>query len=197
MRVLLLFAVMFFIASCHQQENRSTISPKTATDSLWEFLRPKIEKFSITTSENLPDSNELVFFYEQRFDTSFLVHFKRAKEEVRGVVYQVAMPYHRDEIDLTNDRESLAFFEGYSFKIDSIRWQAITKEADIILTKKIVLEKNNGCFDSPFYFLIFNSKIRCSDNCDEVLLPGFAAYLKDSLLNQCMAKKPKWTRVTQ
>lgn len=198
MRALFLFTIVFFLTSCQNQEDKKSPTEKKTTDSLSDYfpkdslaayLMSKVETFSLLSREGVADSNELFLYFAQRFDTSFVVHFKRERNVVHGVLYQVIRPYYMDDGDFADRSDGLLYFEGYRFNVDSTQWKDITKEATRALTQNVGQEKD-GIFDGPTYVLAFNSRIRYSID-PEGLLSGFTTYLKDSLLNQWVAKRQK------
>jgi len=195
---LLLVITVISLFSCQQKIDKGNIAAsKTSADSLAEYLLPlKAGKFFIPNRISMPDSNELYFYYAQRFDTSLLVHLKIEKGKMRGVVYQVARPYNtnRESLEEEDDNnDNLQFFEGYSFRIDSSRWTSIALEAERILAPTDSTSKEFSPFDAPYYFLAYNSKIKSNmTELDQQRLSGFAEYLRNNLLNQCMARKPQW-----
>jgi hypothetical protein len=187
MRTILLFALVCSVASCHYQEDSKTTVEKTTADTIFAAFAPNVQLFSLSSPKALPDSNELYLYFQQMFDTSFLVHFKKTPGEIQGLLYEVVRPYHINDRGLAGRWDSLVVFEGYRFNIDAIQWENITKEADSALDKEPEGEEE-GYFDGPNYFLAFNSKIRYSNKSDGVL-SHFTTYLKDSVLNRWLAKK--------
>jgi hypothetical protein len=190
---------VIFSSSCRLENDKTNIATsKTTADSLSEFLTLKVGKFFIPNRVTIPDSNELYFYYAQRFDTSLLVHLRIEKGKVRGVVYQVALPYNTnreglEDEDEDDDNDNLQFFEGYSFRIDSSRWKNIAHEAECVLMPADSISREFTPFDAPYYLLAYNSKMKSNmTELDQQRLSGFADYLRSNLLNQCMAKKPQW-----
>ncbi|HEY0610739.1 MAG TPA: hypothetical protein VGD35_13815 [Chitinophaga sp.] len=189
MRSLVLFAIVFLMASCQPGENTKQPITRPPAD-LSAYLLSKVERFSLSSRGDIPDSNELVFYYGKSFDTSFLVHFEKSGSSVHGVLYEVGIPFHRDEWDVADKKDSLLFFDGYSFNIDSLRWANISKVADSILAKETGWETTrDGCADCPTYILAFNLRVKHNNSGKSDLLTGFAKYLKDSLLNQYITKR--------
>lgn len=195
MRIPAVLLIIIYMIACHPEGTDKGGLPSTQADSLSTYLISKVEKFSLSYGKGVPDSNALFFYYVQRFDTSMLVHFCKEQEVIKVIVYQVARPYYHSE-DLAGDEEGLQFFEGYSFNIDLIQWRDISKKADSLLMTDTEGKENNDNSDGAYYVLAFNSKARSNVNkLDDILLSGFADYLKTTLLNQRMARRPAWQRI--
>jgi hypothetical protein len=198
MRILSLFVFAFFLSSCHRQDNKKSSMENDKSQRLPAYLILKIEKFSLPFNEDMPDSNGLFFYYSQRFDTSLLVRFQKRSGEVFGMLYQVLPAYHRSDEDFADEKDSLLFFEGYSFRIDSAQWIGIMREANKIMSREEGPPRNEVCLDCPSYFLAYSSKVRNSYSEDRSLFAVFASYLKHSLLNQFVAdRQPKPRRITK
>jgi hypothetical protein len=197
MKSLLAFTLIFLAVSCEPQHvSKSSLVEKNAADSLSDYLASRIRYFSLPDSPNGADSNELFFYYAHQFDTSILIHFKKDKGIVHGIVYQVAPPYYQADSDFDDQQESPQFFEGFSFRVDSIQWTGIGKAADSILNIETGSEDASQPFDNPFYILAFSSKIRRNGNMkDQELLSGFFFYLKHAFIYPCLERKPKWKKI--
>lgn len=188
MKIFANIIILFLIASCGKPDEKNS-STQIKSDSLSPRILSTLEKFSLPFSEQLPDSNALFFYYSKRFDTSFLVHFERKHNETRGVLYEVLPSFHRDDKDFADVPSELLFFEGYSFKIDSIHWERIVKAAKNIFTKGREASKTEVCLDCPYYLLAFDSKVTDSYEKDRLIFKAYAQFLKDSLLNQYVEKR--------
>lgn len=185
MRILSLLIFVFFMASCQQQQ---IVKAKTTIDSISDYLSEKTKYFSLPYRINVTDSNELFFCHSERFDTSLLIHFKKGRNEIRGIVYQVVRGYFL----VDQEEDGPQFFEGYSFKLDTIQWKSITHAADSLLMTEPGHNYEHA-FDGSDDVLAFNSRVRFNNTRpDDSLLLGYLAYLKSTLLNQCLEKKPKW-----
>jgi len=189
MKILSLFILALFCASCHQEVSKNALARGNTSDSFPGFLISKIEKFSIPFDNHVPDNNTLMFLCSKRFDTSYLVHLQKRKDETRGVLYEVLPTYHRDIDDFADKQDQRLFFEGYSFKIDSIQWNSIINATSRILKEKDARVSNEACLDCPSYILAYGSIVRNSSDGDRSLFAGFSQYLKDSLLNQFIRKR--------
>ena len=76
---------------------------------------------------------------------------------MNGVFYEALPEYHRNDEDYADAKASLLFFDGYSFKVDSAKWEQIINNArNKILIHEDTLSKNEACADCPFYFLSHN-----------------------------------------
>lgn len=184
------FALMmiFFLVSC-DRSNRKNLNTGAKSDSLSLPLITRVERFSLPFSKEIPDSNGLFFYFSQRFDTSFFVHLERQSIGIRGVLYEITPSYHRDDKDFADSASQLLFFDGYSFAIDSIRWDNMVKKASGIFVDGHEPSKTEVCLDCPYYFLAYNRKVTDSYEKGRPIFEAFAQFLKDSLLNQYIRKR--------
>jgi hypothetical protein len=168
-------------------------SPKRNGDTvIANEIDPILFKFGLPYDENLlTDSSSLFFYYLKPFDTSFLVHLRRTDNKVLGTYYSVLPSYHRDVEDYYNEESKLLFFEGFSFKIDIIKWQQI-KDRSFQLLKSNSTSSNGSCFDCAYYFLSHNGlKIQENQN-NRKLFEDYLLFLKKELINQFNEiRKPK------
>ena len=155
------------------------------------YIATIVKKYDLPYDERLVvDSNGLVFYYSGRFDTTFLVHLRKNGPEIKGVLYEVLPAFHRDDVDYADKKKQLLFFEGYSFRLDSLEWREIVNQArGNLLTHENRLIKNEGCADCPFYFLAHDFKVIKSDVENRSLFGSYSRYLKDFLLRQFEMKR--------
>ncbi|MEZ2440115.1 hypothetical protein AB6805_00230 [Chitinophaga sp. RCC_12] len=192
MRILILIISTCLMISCQRQEHSAK---QTNTDSTQYLLESLVEKFSLANDKMLADSNQLIFYYEKRFDTTLLVSFKKDADRIKVVVYQVAPPYYRNGGNLRGNQKSPQFFEGFSFSIDTATWSSTVRAATEILNTRPVRDDENSAFDGPTYLLAFNSKIRVNRNSmDDSLLSGYLSLLKNQFLHKYMEQKPMWRK---
>lgn len=189
MKIVSVVIVLLICISCKQQESKEKETELKSIDSLPPVLMSTIEKFAIPFNGSMPDRNELFFCSSNTFDTSFLVHFKKLNDNIYGVLYEVLPAYHRDIEDFTDEKDQLLFFEGYSFRIDTIRWMNIIGKANELLKGKDRWKSNKSCFDCPLFFLAYDLKTTISYGQDQALFEEFAQYLKDSLLCHYINKR--------
>lgn len=194
MKLLPLLLLMIALISCQPQvPAKSNERKKASIDSVFYYMKTKAELFSMPFESIAADSNELIFCYSHRFDTSMLVHIKKRKRDIYGIVYQVALPYYQMESELNEPLPNPQYFEGFSFYVDSSQWQLLTKTADSILSIKTSYEANVP-YDNPGYALAFNSKSRWNiSRKDDQMMKEFSTLVKHTFLYDWMSKKPKWT----
>ncbi|MGN7819562.1 hypothetical protein ACTJJB_05495 [Chitinophaga sp. 22536] len=194
MRLLFLLLSSIFIISCRPQAPaKSDKHKQPAIDSVFYYMKAEAELFSMPFEPIVADSNELVFFYSNRFDTSMLVHIKKRTKDIYGIVYQVALPYYQMETEINKPISKPQYFEGFSFYVDSSQWESLTKAADSILSIETSYEANMP-YDNPRYALAFNSKSRWNINRkDDQMMSEFSTLVKHTFLYDWMSKKPKWT----
>ena len=192
MRILALIIFTCLVVSCQHQEHY--VKPINK-DSTYYLLRSLVEKFSLTNDGMLADSNQLIFYYEKRFDTSLLVSLEKEADRIKAIVYQVAPPYYMNRGRPEENRKSPQFFEGFSFSIDTVSWKSTVNDAREILDADVPQNQTNIAFDGATYLLAFNSRIRVNRNTiDDSLLSGYLSLLKSRFLYKYMAQKPVWRK---
>lgn len=195
MRLLFLLTTLLVLSACHNSRNESTaFFSKSQADTVFFNMLKRTSEFSMSESVAFPDSNELYFYYERRFDTSLFVHIQRNDSMARVIVYQVISPYFNNDY-YREDTTKPQFFDGYSFRINLLQWKSIADVADsILLTPTGPVEEPP--FDGGTCTLAFNSKVKLSLNNQEIeRLEAFRNYLKHKILYQQLAKKPQWSVV--
>jgi hypothetical protein len=138
----------------------------------------------------MPNENALFFCHQQVFDTSFLVHLQKENGTVHGVLYEVLPTYHRDVNTFAEEEEELLFFEGYSFKIDTAKWNSIKKMANALLLQERDSGQNyKSCYDCPLYFVLHDSTTAINFGVKPQLFKDFDKYMKDSLLKKYIERR--------
>jgi hypothetical protein len=130
------------------------------------------------------DSNSLIFYYTQSFDTTFLVQINNERQFARCVYYRISPQNKMQVKGIRNQQNDLTSFEGLSRKIDTATWRQIVDE---ISRLKFDPDKTNetGCCDIPFYFLSYNGSVYRSNNKhNESQLKVVKGLLKSLLLNE-------------
>lgn len=142
---------------------------------------------------SLPDSNSLIFYCSRTFDTTSLVHLQKCGGSIHGVFYEMLPTYHRYAYDYAIQEDSLLFFEGYRFVIDSIIWKSVREKAQEILDKGHGLRNKDRYVDGNSYLLYHNfRRIEGNSGNEEDLFEKFDRYLKNAFLQKYMnARKPK------
>nr|WP_295876929.1 hypothetical protein [uncultured Chitinophaga sp.] len=195
MKYLFLSLMMLASTSCRPLVPVKGEEPEAVlVDSAFHYIKLEAAQFSLPFEPTVADSNELVFCYRHRFDTSMIVHIKKRKDDIYGIVYLVALPYYQNEAKFAKTIKEPQYFEGFSCYLDSIQWNLMTKEVDTILNIKTALEPNKP-FDNPSYALAFNNKARWNiSRKDDAMMGRFLVRIKQIFLYDWMARKPKWTR---
>jgi len=189
MKALSLALLVCFGISCRRGSDAKMFVKKEDVNTLPAYLISKVEKFSFSFNNDVPDSSALLFYYSQRFDTSFLVHFQKRAGRIFGILCQVLPAYHRGDEDFADGKDSVLFFEGYKFKIDSVRWGGILRQVNKILAIQEGPIRKEVCLDCSSYFLAYGSRIGNSYNEDRSVFEHFARYLKDSLINRYVVER--------
>jgi hypothetical protein len=185
--VLLLF---FFSIGCKEKKNTSTAELSINDryrDSSINFIR---KKFGLPHSEDYKtDSNSFVFYGTRTFDTSFLIEVKQTAGEIKGIYYEVLPNYHSNVNDFSIEENQLLFFEGYSFTLDTTKWEKIKTLAQKTLLMDTGFEANNGCRDCPEYILCFNSKSGKSNVKSLAKFEALLDFLKDLFLENFIKRR--------
>lgn len=183
MNFIALLILFVLVQSCNN--NRQT--------ELNNYRNEKIDstfiRFGLPYSDLTIDSNSLIFYSMRNFDTSFLVHFKKQDTGISGVYYEVLPTYHRNQKDYRSQESKLLFFEGFTFRIDTIKWQAIKRKLTFNLLQQDSSLAIKSCTDCPKFLLAYNYKTVHSDYKNRKNLEEFAKFLKDSCLNLFLAQR--------
>ena len=185
-------SILWIIASsCFDQKYKEKVAENSLKPNVPVFINSIINKFSLPYNKEAGvDSNSLIFFGRHNFDTSFFVQLYKEASTVNGILYQIIPIYHSDDENYADTTNRLLFFEGYSFKIDSIKWMHILNRAKSnLLSNKDTVSKDQVCLDCPFYFILHDSKILSSSNNNRILFQTYERYLKDSLLNHFIVQR--------
>ncbi|MBO9730870.1 MAG: hypothetical protein J7623_19680 [Chitinophaga sp.] len=190
-----IIAAGILISCQHQHGASKQPTYPTTLDTAFGYLAAITKKFNPADDIQPSDSNRLTFYYEKSFDTSLLLSFRKEKDKVSAVVYQVNQFYFPGLTDSHKGLERPLFFEGFSFNIDTTNWQNILKDAEAVLNYPSIPGKDYSVFDGPRYILAFNSQIKFNDNLtDDSLLSGYLSSLKHRFLYNKMAEKPVWEK---
>jgi len=191
MKLLYFFIISIIGGSCHDAQSEQEAQQSVTNRGIPPRLSSYIRKFSLPYDEHSgADSNTFFFYYSGHFDTSFLVHLHKEDTVVNGVLYEILSTYHRDDGDYADQQNKLLFFEGYSFKINSERWDDIINNArDKLLIERGTPLRNEACADCAFYFFAYAFNTRSSNSINRVSFEEYAKFLKDSLLHQFIIKR--------
>jgi hypothetical protein len=118
-----------------------------------------MQQFTLPYPENFEfDSNTLVFYGSRPFDTSFLIHLRNGERGITGVYYEVIPTYHTEINNFATPKNKLLFFEGYSFVLESSKWQKIKTRADDLLKSNSAFNVNEACRDCAVFGLCYGTK---------------------------------------
>ena len=120
-----------------------------------------------------------------------MVHLQKRGSSVHGVFYETLPTYHRNANDYSDQGDSLLFFEGYSFSIDTGMWNSIREQAQIILQKGDSLYSAERYVDGNIYALYHNLQFSKGNSKYEEVFEKFDSFLKDAFLEKFLqARKP-------
>jgi hypothetical protein len=184
-----LISLLVLIQSCDSQQSNSTNNKSTLIKDS-DFIKFGLPYKSLST-----DQNELIFYSMNQFDTSILIHFKKQMNEVRGVYYEVLPIYHRNVEDYLGGTNELIFFDGFTFKMDTIKWNQLKEQVNNYLLIQDSSSRNEVCADCTHYILAHHNKVGLASNLNRSYFSAFELYLKDSVINQLInLKKPQLHR---
>lgn len=174
--------ILFALASCAEKDKLPLSKKQPSTSIEYPFM----SRFGLQDNDNLwSDSNTVLFFKTQPFDTTFLLKLQKKPNFVK-VVYYRSTPMDwamtRQYVDTSNE---LAHFDGFSFKASTNIWDTLMQELKSMHFDSTVKQNFPGCCDMPFYFVLFNgNKFTNSNSANERLLYQFTLFLKERLLNK-------------
>jgi hypothetical protein len=187
-----IFVLSMLITTCSEQKRHSDGKPVIATRARDFTLETIMKEFSLPYSgDSMVDENSLIFFCSRTFDTSSLIFLKKNHERINGVFYEVLPTYHKYINDFSDPKSNLLFFEGYSFIVDSLVWDLVREQAQLILKEKDSLNRGEKYVDGKSFALYYNFE-SCKDNsADETVFERFDKFLKESFLEKIIqARKP-------
>ncbi len=165
-------------------QSKSPVETKSFNDSL---LNSVLRLFAVPYSENLTlDSNSIIFYGSRPLDTSFLIHLKREPKAITGMYYEVDPFYHNDFTNFAVPESKLLFYEGYSFTLESSRWQEIKDQADKLLSENAPFDINIACMDCAQYGLHHGNRSVIGR---AIIYKPFYQFLKGRFLDSFIAKR--------
>lgn len=177
----------FFYFGCREKSSNSRDIPvkdNLNNDSLFNSV---VKEFTLPYPENFKlDSNTLIFFGSRPFDTSFLVHLKNGSKEIEGTYYEVIPTYHMDINNFSVPANKLLFFEGYSFILDTSKWQKIKSRTEGLLLDTTSFNIYNACRDCEVYGLYYSTK---SNIGNAIKYHPFYKYLKEVFLDSFIQRR--------
>lgn len=191
---LYLFVAILCFACKQPQSPKPTLAQliKQEVDSI--FLN-ELEGYNIPYSRDLSDSNQLFFMSRGSFDTTFIFHIRKTKNDVRGVVYMIGRRGRETYYDLSEDATENDYaypFEGYGFKLDSKQWQELIAQADHIIKDTAAIRKryeNVQPTDGTSRTMLYKGLIINGTNGTDETFEHFTDYLKDRIIAKLNAKR--------
>lgn len=179
------------LSSCDSKHREKQAEKLQVDTSLMEVFEFPIKKFSLPYDGSLNnDSNSLIYVKQVPFDTSYLLHIVAKDLQIRGIGYLVLPKFHRDLEDFYDEKHQLLFFDGLSFKLDTMQWKMIKQKTNHLISTLPDTISSSPCFDCPSYSVIFNNKKRNTGNSNQRnSFKEYDAFIRDSLLNYFYTKK--------
>ena len=183
---LIIISSPFF--GCRNQDRQPLINP-----NLDSSLTQVTKKFCLPYPTDLRlNGNSMIFYGARTFDTSFLIHIVKGSSEIDGVYYELLPTYHRNiNAFATTTGSELLFFEGYSFVLDSAKWEVIKNMIKKIQQGDTGSQKSKGEYtDGETYGLYYDSMKMIKRNGDNIIpYQSFYKFLKDSFLEDFIRKR--------
>lgn len=124
----------------------------------------------------VPASDDGFYFAKSRpFDTCFVLIMRKQPDGIRGFYYETLPDYHNGLYDYMSRSEELLYFDGFSFKVDSLAWDKIVTGSEELLANPNH-EREVDCLDCGEYVLAYDSK-KTRSNFDA--MKSFESYEKD------------------
>jgi len=167
-----IFIISVFIFSC---ENKEKSMPESRFD-----LHAMLKNYCVgghLKGMDAFDENAILFGKEHRWDTSFVVMIRKDGANFSGVYYET-----NPENELLSVAESnLYFYNGFSFKFDSVSWNQILNE-----TKAMISQPNHdidmSCVDCESYVLVHNKQYTLKASQTSGQFKKFSKLLKTTLI---------------
>lgn len=179
--ILVVFFALVFVPGCKSKGPYQLQERKHPVTLNQDAL---IKKFCLPYDENfLTDSNSLIFYHTQSFDTNYLIHIKYINGDVVGSYYETLPKFHRDLEGYDEKDIQILFFDGFSFKIDGKRWDNIKFIANEMHINDSSTQ-SKLCFDCDSYFLAYNSRVWYDSRENSQKLTKINDYLKASIIDK-------------
>jgi hypothetical protein len=187
MKLFILFALIFFLLFSCKTKNQQPETRMQVPDSTLVRWGLPFHNLSV-------DSNELIFYSLNNFDTSFLIHFYYQTSKVVGVYYEILPENHLDVEDFKSPENELIFYDGFTFKLKTEKWSYIKSEIEKQLLFKEPRSIGGACNDCTHYIVAHNSKIINSSKINSVQFASFEKYLRDSFITSFIKYKTPFKR---
>lgn len=190
MKAIIFGTIVLFLLSCQQQTANN--HRREVTDSmptLQSGPAALLEGLSIPFNEDLQDTNSVFFFCLPSFDTAYVLHLRKRRDGVQGIIYKTT-PQHRGAIIKFADKnDEVLPFSGFGFRMDVAGWDSLMEHATIVAEDCNKDEKNFRCFGGTSYHLFYNGQVARGGNCGDPAFEIFIQYIKDSVLNKYVASR--------
>ncbi|HYM93330.1 MAG TPA: hypothetical protein VET23_04270 [Chitinophagaceae bacterium] len=186
-----LLCLCFLYYSCQEKANNVKENIVTQSnryeDSTLSFVMKKFGLPQLQSDRS--DSNTLVFYCLRSFDSSFLIHLRQEPNGINGAYY-VEMPSYYNVNDSGAKENQLLFFEGYSFTLDSAKWQIVKDKAEELL-RDTIFKNSPGCRDCKEYGLSYDLKSKIDNG---IKYEPFYRFLKEQFLEKFIQKRKPFVR---
>ena len=163
------------------------IEHQVALDSTFQL---NLQKFGVMNSESLiNDSNVLMLYGAKPFDTSFLIHLEGGTHVTTGTYYEILPSYHNNVNDFAIEENKLLYFDGYSFSLDSTKWEAIKTKTRELFASDEDSKERKACRDCSEYWVVFNSKIKKSNFQNSETYQSYYNFLKRLFLQNFILRR--------
>lgn len=175
----LFVAILCF--ACKQQQPQEPIKEEEA------ILLSELADFTIPFNRDFSDSNQLFFISTEYFDTTFIYHIRKTKDDIRGIVYMTFRGKRPTTDDLSNPPKSgVAPFAGFGFILNEEKWQELVSQVNIVIKDSAAIRNRliNGpsCTDGTPRKISFNGIVIEATNCGDSTMEKLANYLQQSIV---------------
>lgn len=151
MRSHLIFLIALMV-SCDSGSRKPDDSPNEEGAIDVADVKSALSHYLLPGLDSITDENTLVFYKEQRWDTSFVLTLRRDTSKIVGIYHEVSP--ENMEADYLAD---VGFFEGFTFTIDMATWEKVIHESKLLLDS-INHVPYTGCLDCGEYMLSYGGK---------------------------------------
>jgi hypothetical protein len=174
---------MFFIFLCSCKEDPKKLdSKKERNINLLKYN--VLTQFSLNYTDDLKtDSNSLIFYLSQPFDTSYVIQIAKIDTICYGVVYLVPWHFKKGLFKGMDTKRAPFWFEGYSFVMPFQIWPNLRSKIFSLVENLKNSDSNRVCADCRTYF-ISTSQMQKSGYLDldeEAVI--LERYIRDSLVD--------------
>ncbi|SFM57123.1 hypothetical protein SAMN05428949_0015 [Chitinophaga sp. YR627] len=191
MKAIFLGTIVLFLLSC--QRETSNNQERDVIDSVPTLQRSElaalIEGFSIPFNEDLRDTNTVFFFCLPSFDTSYVLHLRKRRDGVQGIIYKTMPQYRNAIMGFAGKSDEVLPFSGFGFRMDIAGWDRFIEHASRVAINSRKDGKNSGCCDGTSYLLLYKSQPFPGGNLGDTAFENFTQYIKDSVLNKYVASR--------